>query len=172
MCIGYFAVRFKLCTTCIAYYNIYIVTCVRSVMVYGSETWAMNVEQSARLERTEMRMVQSMCCVSLRDTVPSWGENGDWVGVWHCEAKPVEVAGTCVTDIRWWLDEEKHILGSGRSDTVRGRRKLRMMWGRGRGEGYERVWIEIGGCAGAWEVGELLWRATGQPPLHKHGKRL
>ena len=33
------------------------VTCVRSAMVYGSETWAMNVEQSARLERTEMRMV-------------------------------------------------------------------------------------------------------------------
>ena len=33
------------------------VTCVRSIMVYGSETWAMNVEQSARLERTEMRMV-------------------------------------------------------------------------------------------------------------------
>ena len=26
------------------------VTCVRSVMVYGSETWTMNVEKSARLE--------------------------------------------------------------------------------------------------------------------------
>ena len=40
-------------------------------MVYGSETWAMNVEQSARLERTEMRMVQWKCGVSLRDRVPS-----------------------------------------------------------------------------------------------------
>ena len=28
----------------------------------------MNVEQSARLERTEMRMVRWMCGVSLRDT--------------------------------------------------------------------------------------------------------
>ena len=46
-------------------------TCVRSAMVYGSETWAMNVEQSARLERTEMRMVRWMRGVSLRDRVPS-----------------------------------------------------------------------------------------------------
>ena len=56
------------------------VTCVRSAMVYGSETWAMNVQQSARLERAEMMMVQWMCGVSLRDRVPSaelGGENGD-----------------------------------------------------------------------------------------------
>ena len=56
------------------------VTCVRSAMVYGSETWAMNVEQSARLERTEMGMVRWMCGVSLRDKVVSAelrGENGD-----------------------------------------------------------------------------------------------
>ena len=47
------------------------VTCVRSAMVYGSETWAMTAEQSGRLERTEMRMVRWMCGVSLRDRVPS-----------------------------------------------------------------------------------------------------
>ena len=34
------------------------VMCVRSAMVYGSETWAMNVEQSARLEWTEMRIIR------------------------------------------------------------------------------------------------------------------
>ena len=59
--------------------NMYV-TCVRSARVYGSETWAMNVEQSASLERTGMRMAQWMCCVSLRDRVPSaelGGENGD-----------------------------------------------------------------------------------------------
>ena len=39
-------------------------------MVYGSETWAMDVEKSARLERTEMRMAQWLCGVSLRDRVP------------------------------------------------------------------------------------------------------
>ena len=36
-------------------------------MVYGSETWAMNVEQSVRLERTEMKVVRWMCGVSLMD---------------------------------------------------------------------------------------------------------
>jgi hypothetical protein len=32
-------------------------TCVRSTMLYGSETWAMKAEQETRFERTEMRMV-------------------------------------------------------------------------------------------------------------------
>ena len=38
-------------------------------MVYGSERWEMNVDQSARLEWTEMRMVRWMCGASLRDRV-------------------------------------------------------------------------------------------------------
>ena len=42
-------------------------TCVRSAMIYGSETWTMNVEQQRRLERAEMRMVRWMCGVSLRE---------------------------------------------------------------------------------------------------------
>ncbi len=41
--------------------------CVRCVMIYGSETWVMNVEQQRRLERVEMRMVLWMCGVSLRE---------------------------------------------------------------------------------------------------------
>ena len=47
------------------------VTCVRSAKVYGSDTWAMNVEQSARLERTEMKIVRWMFGVSLRNRLPS-----------------------------------------------------------------------------------------------------
>ena len=43
------------------------VSCVRSTMIYGSETWAMNIDQQNRLERTEMRMVRWMCGVSLRE---------------------------------------------------------------------------------------------------------
>ena len=41
--------------------------CVRSAMLYGSETWAINSEQVARVDRTEMRMVRWMCGVSLRE---------------------------------------------------------------------------------------------------------
>ena len=37
--------------------------CVQSSMIYGSETWAVNAEQEAKLERAEMRMV----IVSLRE---------------------------------------------------------------------------------------------------------
>jgi len=35
--------------------------------VYGSETWAMRVEDMNKLERVERIMVRSMCGVLLRD---------------------------------------------------------------------------------------------------------
>ena len=41
--------------------------CVRSSMIYGSETWTVNAELEAKLERAEMRMVSWMCGVSLRE---------------------------------------------------------------------------------------------------------
>ena len=47
------------------------VTCVRSAKVYGSDTWAVNVKQSARLERTAMKIVRWMCGVSLRNRLLS-----------------------------------------------------------------------------------------------------
>jgi hypothetical protein len=42
-------------------------SCVQKVLVYGSETWAMKVADTARLVRTEMVMVRWMCGVTLRD---------------------------------------------------------------------------------------------------------
>ena len=42
-------------------------TCVQSVMVYGSETWAMKADDMQRLERTEMMMIRWMCGVRLSD---------------------------------------------------------------------------------------------------------
>ncbi|XP_057294790.1 uncharacterized protein LOC130623337 [Hydractinia symbiolongicarpus] len=42
-------------------------SCVRSVMLYGSETWAVKQENLDRLERNDMRMVRWMCNASLRD---------------------------------------------------------------------------------------------------------
>ena len=46
-------------------------SCVRSCMVYGTETWPMTVEHMNKMERTEMRMVRWMNKVSLRDRIPS-----------------------------------------------------------------------------------------------------
>ena len=39
--------------------------CFQSVMVYGSETWAMKAEDMQRLERTERMMIRWMCGVRL-----------------------------------------------------------------------------------------------------------
>ena len=41
--------------------------CVRSVMLYGSETWAVKKGDVQRLETTEMRMIRWMCGASLND---------------------------------------------------------------------------------------------------------
>jgi len=40
---------------------------VQSAMIYGSETWAMKVEDMQRLGRTERMMVRWMCEVILKD---------------------------------------------------------------------------------------------------------
>jgi hypothetical protein len=42
-------------------------TCVQSVMVYGSEMWAMKAEDMQRVERTERMMIRWMCGVRLSD---------------------------------------------------------------------------------------------------------
>ena len=53
--------------------------CVQSVLIYGTETWAMKVDDLRSLERTERMMVRWMCGVSLKDRKrsddfmhPSW----------------------------------------------------------------------------------------------------
>lgn len=42
-------------------------SCVRSCMMYGSETWAMKLEHERKFDRAEMRMIRWMCGVSLKD---------------------------------------------------------------------------------------------------------
>jgi hypothetical protein len=56
-------------------------SCVRSCMTYGSETWPLKVEHEATLETIrDMRMNRWMCGVSLRDRIHS-EDLRDWVGV-------------------------------------------------------------------------------------------
>ena len=45
--------------------------CVQRVMVYGSETWPMRVEEIRRLERAERMMIRWMCGVTLKDRCKS-----------------------------------------------------------------------------------------------------
>jgi len=45
--------------------------CVRSAMIYGSETWPMKVEDERRLEKTERAMMRRMCGVRLAQRINS-----------------------------------------------------------------------------------------------------
>jgi hypothetical protein len=45
--------------------------CVQRVLLYGSETWPMKMEDLRRLERTEHMMVRWMCGVSLKNRIES-----------------------------------------------------------------------------------------------------
>jgi len=50
--------------------------CVQSVMMYGSETWAMKVENTQKLKRTEASMMHRMCGVSLKNHLSNEGKTG------------------------------------------------------------------------------------------------
>ena len=54
--------------------------CVRSVMLYGSETWAVKEEDLDRLDRNDMRMIRWMCNTSLKDRKSS-GELRSRLGI-------------------------------------------------------------------------------------------
>src|SRR6266568_4244113 len=45
--------------------------CVQNVLIYGSETWTVRVEDVSKLERAERMMVRWMCGVALGDRIAS-----------------------------------------------------------------------------------------------------
>ena len=45
--------------------------CVQRVIVYGSETWPIRVEEVRRLERAKRMMIRWMCGVTLKDRCKS-----------------------------------------------------------------------------------------------------
>ena len=57
--------------------------CIRSVMLYGSETWPIQVEESLRLHRNEMSMIRWMHGVTMRDRY-----SGEELRAWVC-IKPI-----------------------------------------------------------------------------------
>ena len=46
-------------------------SCVRSSMLYGSETWPVRKENEGALQRAEMRMVRWLCNVKVKDSISS-----------------------------------------------------------------------------------------------------
>ena len=45
--------------------------CVRSTMLYGSETWAMKMSEEVKVERNDMRMIRWICGARLSERIPS-----------------------------------------------------------------------------------------------------
>ena len=45
--------------------------CVRSVLMFGAETWAMKIEVFQKLHATVRRMLRMICEVTLKDMVES-----------------------------------------------------------------------------------------------------
>ena len=52
--------------------------CIRSSMIYGSETWPMKVEDTQRLERAERMMVRHMCSYIEGQEVKRGVETAAW----------------------------------------------------------------------------------------------
>jgi len=105
-------------------------TCVQSVLVYGSETWATKVEDMKRLERTERAMVRWISGVTLKDR-KSNEELRDQLGI------------ECVSDIvtrarlRWY----GHLERKNSDDCVAACRVMKVVGVRGKGRG-RKTWDE------------------------------
>ena len=140
-------------------------TCVRSTMIYGSETWAMNLEQQRRLERAEMRMVRWMCGVSLKEKKTS-DELRRMMGI-----EPV-VDVVKRGRLRWM----GHVLRKDENDWMRKVMEINVEGSRGRGR-PRRTWLSVveedmhtrgltredAMDRERWR--RLLWSPQGQPPL-------
>ena len=137
------------------------VTCVGSVMVYGSETQAMTAEQNGRLERTEMRMV--------RDRLPS-AELRERIGI---ESVSEDVKRN---KLRWlghvlrkdhdWVKKIMSIEVEGK----RGRGRPRIKWSHVVERDMRECGLKMEDAKERERWRRLLCRAAGQP-LSKHGKR-
>ena len=138
-------------------------SCVRSCMVYGSETWPMKAEHEAKLERTEMRMIRWMCGVSLRERKTS-AELRERIGV--------EAIGVLVrrNRLRWFGHVERKV----EDDWVKRCTVMEVEGTRPRGR-PKKTWMEVvaddmrrmgltpedAQDRRKWRKG--IWGATGQP---------
>jgi hypothetical protein len=137
--------------------------CVQRVLVYGSETWAMKVEDMHRLERTERMMVRWMCGVTLKNKVSS-AELNRWLDI-ESVADVVRRGR-----LRWF----GHVERKNAEDWVSACRNFEVGGVRGRGRG-RKTWEECVrndmdelGLRSAWAQDRGTWRSLiwGSRPTH------
>ena len=104
--------------------------CVQRVLIYGSETWPVKVEDMQRLERMERMMVRWMCGVSLKDRISSVELN---------ERLGVEGVADIVRRgrLRWF----GHLERKGRNDWVSTCRSFEVAGPKGKGRA-KKTWGE------------------------------
>jgi hypothetical protein len=129
--------------------------CVQSVLIYGSETWAMKVEDLTRLERTERMMVRWMCGVTLRNRISS-------------EELYQRLDLECVADVvrrgrlRWF----GHLERKGEDEWVSACRSFEVVGIRGRGRG-RKTWeecvkadMDLLGLSRDWAKDRCKWKSS------------
>jgi hypothetical protein len=106
-------------------------SCVRSCMVYGSESWPMKANHEAMLERTEMRMIRWMCGVSKMDRKTS-SELRERLGV--------EAIGVVIrrNRLRWF----GHVERKENTDWVKRCMEMEVVGQRPRGR-PRKTWMEV-----------------------------
>jgi hypothetical protein len=105
--------------------------CVRSVLVYGVENWAMKKEVLHKLRNTERRMLRMMCGVTLKDRMRS----------------EVVAEMVCVGDLEEHIRVRRlqwygHVMRKSEEEEVRKIMSLVVDGGRGRGRPAKR-WLDV-----------------------------
>ena len=104
-------------------------TCVRSAMLYGSETWCLREKELDIMRRTERAMIRSMCGVKIMDR-KNTEELMDMLGLSESLDKLAKASG-----VRWYghvqRREDNDILKEALNFRVYGKRKIgrpKMTW--------------------------------------------
>ena len=96
-------------------------SCVRSAMLYGSETWCLRENVMAILRRTERAMVRAMCGAKLMEKK----RTEDLMGMLGLKEKVVQMAKA--NGVRWYghvlRRDDGHVLRKALEFEVKGKRK-------------------------------------------------
>ena len=127
--------------------------CVQSVLINGTETWAMKADDLRSLERTERMIVRCMCGVSLKDRKRS-EDLCNLLGI-NCVADVVRCGR-----FRWF----RHLERKGVDDWVSACRRLVVKGARGRSRS-RKTWeqcvrddMKLLGLHSEWAIFLDMWR--------------
>ena len=131
-------------------------SCVRSAMLYGSETWCLRENGMAILRRTEKSMLRAMCGVKLMEKK----RTEDLMEMLGLKKTVVQMAKA--NGVRWY----GHVLRRDNGDVLKKELEFEVKDKRKRGrdvedasgEGEQECWFGEKGCHESSEMGSGSWR--------------